>query len=74
MMPQIDFCFSGWVRGAKITRATDVEGKKVDVSKMESSVLASKLTKGELFISLGDYLYDNRDNEIEMFDFEENRP
>lgn len=70
-MPKIDFCFSGWVRGAEIETATDCEGKKVDVSNMDSSVLASKLEKGELFISLGDYLYDNRENEIEIFDFEE---
>jgi len=71
-MPKIDFCFSGWVRGAEVETATDDKGKSVDVSKMDASELARKLSKGELFISLGDYLYDNHSNEIEMFDFEKN--
>lgn len=68
-MPKIDFSFQGWVRGAEVTEATDVEGETVDVSAMDADTLAKKLQAGELFISLGDYLYESRKNEIEMFDF-----
>ena len=61
-MPKVDFCFSGWVRGAEITQAGDT-----DVSDMSSEELTEKLKKGELCISLGDYLYDNNDaSEIEI--------
>ena len=70
-MPQIDFSFQGWVRGADVTDATNAQGEKVDVSNMDAKELAEKLEKGELFISLGDHLYDNKDSEIEIFDFEE---
>ena len=70
-MPKIDFCFSGWVRGAEIKEATDAEGQTVDVSAMDGETLADKLQKGELLIALGDYLYDNKDSEIEITDFEE---
>lgn len=67
----MDFCFQGWVRGAKITIATNIKSEKIDVSKIDEEKLAKKLTDGELFISLGDYLYDNKEAEIEIFDFEE---
>jgi hypothetical protein len=69
-MPKMNFCFQGWVNGANIIEATDVDGKKVNVSKMNPEELADKLNKGELFISLGDYLYSNRKSNIEMFDFD----
>lgn len=68
-MPKIDFCFSGYCVGVEASKATDGEGNNVDVSKMDATELANKLTKGELFISLGDYLYESRKNEIEIFDF-----
>jgi len=70
-MAKIDFCFSGFCQGAEVSECTDMEGNTVDVSKMDATELASKLDKGELFISLGDYLYESRKNEIEIFDFEE---
>lgn len=70
-MPKIDFCFSGWVRGVEIKEATDVEGNKVDVSEMSSEVLADKLEAGELFISLADNLHNGKDEEVQIFDFEE---
>ena len=71
-MPKINLCFSGWVRGADVTKATrdtDTGTESVDVSDMPAEELARKLKAGELFISLGDHLYDADDNEIEMFDF-----
>lgn len=70
-MPRISFSFSGWVSGANITQASDVEGNWVDVSEMSEAELVKKLANGELFISLGDHLYDSLDREIEIFDFEE---
>lgn len=70
-MPRVDFSFQGWVRGAEITSAMDNNGNDVDVSEMDPRVLADKLEKGVLSISLGDYLYkDNTDAEIEIFDYE----
>ena len=73
-MPNIDLCFSGWLRGADITTATNSAGEKVDVSKMKSSELAEMLNNGLLTIALGDYLYQSQDAEIEMFDFAPSEP
>lgn len=71
-MPKIDFCFSGWVRGASVTTATDKDGNLLDVSGMPAKELVQKLKDGVLFISLGDYLYNNNsDVDIEMFDWSE---
>lgn len=69
-MPKIDFCFQGYVRGAEVEKATNINGKEVNVSKMKAETLVKKLTNGELFISLGDYLYDSHKNECELHDFE----
>ena len=67
----INFSFQGWVSAADIKIATDVAGNTVDVSKMPEQELADNLNNGLLFISLGDYLYDNHeDAEIEIFDFD----
>lgn len=71
-MPRVDFCFSGFIRGANIQKASNVQGKEVDVSKMTGEELAKKLENGDLFISLGDYLYNNHQNsEVEISEFEE---
>jgi hypothetical protein len=70
-MPKLDLCFSGWLRGADIKKATDQNGKTIDVVGMPADELAKKLNAGELFISLGDHLYNSNDSEIEMFDFVE---
>jgi hypothetical protein len=56
---------------ADVKHATDQNGKDVDVSAMPADELAKKLNKGELFISLGLYLYNSNDSEIDMFDFQE---
>jgi hypothetical protein len=68
-MPKIDFCFSGWVRGAHVSKATTPEGVEIDVSGLTSAELVSRLSKGELAISLADHLYES-DAEIEIFDYE----
>jgi hypothetical protein len=68
-MPSIDLCFSGWLRGADITTATNYAGEKVDVSQIKPSELAEMLNNGLLTIALGDYLYQSQDAEIEIFDF-----
>ena len=70
-MAKIDLCFSGWVRGADIDWATNVNGEKVCVANLPAEELARKLEAGELFVSLGDYLYNSNDDaEIQLFDFE----
>ena len=69
-MPKIDLCFSGWVRGVEVSKASNDNGEAVDVSNMEADELARKLEKGELFISLGDHLYEGDDEEVCLFDFE----
>jgi hypothetical protein len=70
-MPEINFCFQGHITLADVTTATDINGKEVDVSNMAPHELAERLESGDLFISLGDYLYENsKDAHIEMFDFE----
>lgn len=68
-MPKVDFNFSGWVRNAEVTTATNIHGNTVDVSKMNSDELAKKLEKGELSISLKDYL-NKTEEDVEVFDFE----
>jgi hypothetical protein len=67
----INFCFQGWVRGAKVTTAINAQGKTVDVSKLKSATLVKKLHKGELFILLADHLDDNTDVEIEIHDYDD---
>ena len=69
-MPKIDLCFSGWVRGVEVSKASNDNGEAVDVSNMEADELARKVEKGELFISLGDHLYEGDDEEVCLFDFE----
>lgn len=69
-MPSIDFNFSGWIRGANVTEATDINSKRVDVSQMSPVELCGKLRRGELFISLGDFLYENTKADIEMTDYD----
>ena len=66
---KVDLSFQGWVRGANITSATNVKGETIDVTNMPD--LIEKLNKGELFVSLADALEDNKDSEIEIFDFQE---
>jgi hypothetical protein len=68
-IPRVDFSFQGVVRGARIRKATDQNGEQVNVVGWSDKRLAKALNAGKLFISLGDYLYGNRKNEIEMFDF-----
>ena len=73
---KIDFCFSGWVRGANIRWATPASGYEnnvpIWVADMPPQELASKLQSGELHIALGDFLYEAHDDvEIELFDFKE---
>lgn len=71
-MPKIDFCFSGWVRGAAVTKITTAAGNEQDVTGEDAESVAKNLEAGEYFISLGDYLYDNSHKcEIELFDFDE---
>jgi hypothetical protein len=69
-MPKLSFSFRGWVSRADIIKASDVNGKEIDVSQMKTDELEKKLNSGELFISLGDHLYSSGDAEIEMVDFE----
>lgn len=69
-MAKIDLSFSGWICGAEVTKATDTSGNSVDVSTMPAVELVAKLKSGDLFISLGDYLYENDDEEIDLFNFE----
>lgn len=69
-MPKIDFTFHGSLQGVIITDATNVDGDKVDVRGMSAPELCRKLEAGELFISLGNHLYDSDDAEIVMEDFQ----
>ncbi len=67
----IKFCFQGFVVGAKIETVTVTEtGKPLDVHLLDDAVIAEKLNSGEWCISLADYLYCSRKNEIEMVEFE----
>ena len=71
-MPKIDFCFQGLIRGAEVSTATNGEGETVDVSGMTDTELCDKLEAGDLFLSLGDFLYDNhKEASIEVHDFSE---
>lgn len=71
-MAKIDFNFSGWVRGADVTKVTVVETlTDLDVSDKSASEIIEQIRSGVWSISLGDYLYENKDSEIEVSDFEE---
>ena len=67
-MPKIDLSFHGSLQGANVTQANNVNGEAVDVREMPAHELAEKLENGDLFISLGDYLYSGA-GEIIMEDF-----
>ena len=68
---KIDFSFSGYVVGAEIEKVSDGEtGEVLDVTNLNPEEVLEKLNNGEYLISLGDYLYESRKNEIEIFDFE----
>ena len=70
-MPQIDFSFSGWVRGADVRKAVvATTGKSLDVSQLSAVVLCRRLRSGELLLALGDFLYQNTDSEIDIRDFD----
>lgn len=78
-MPKIDLCFNGWVRGANVTKASrpipEEDGcaspvETIDVSHLSADELVAKLKSGELFISLADCLDDNREDEVELSDYE----
>ena len=71
-MSSISFTFSGYITSADIKNATDINGNLVDVEDMSDKELVKKLQNGDLFISLGNYLYENhRRAEIKISDFEE---
>lgn len=71
-MPKIDLCFRGWFIGTNISTAIDGKSfKPVAVSDMTSEELVEKLRLGDLLLSLADVMdNDNKDQEIELFDFE----
>jgi len=68
-MPSINLCFQGYINGVEVTKATNADGESVDVSEMSEGELCRKLNAGELFVSLGDLLYEGDDEEIELHDF-----
>ncbi len=73
-MPNIDLCFQGWVRGADMETATDVNTmEEVDVSSMSATELIKKIDDGILCISLNDALDVSSKIEIEIFDIEESK-
>ena len=69
-MPKVDFCFSGYVRGAFVDTAVDINGKTVSVEDWTSKQLSKSLNSGKLFILLADHLYESCDTEVELFDFD----
>ena len=69
-MAKINFSFSGWVVEADVTKVTETAtGNEIDVSGVNEREVARRLNEGEWTIALGDHLYENRKNEIEIFDF-----
>lgn len=68
-MPNISFAFEGYAR-TTVDVATDPQGNVVDVSTMSAKELCEKLEDGDLFISLGDHIYNSRKSEISITDFE----
>jgi len=68
----ISFYFRGWVEiDAKELKCSHVErSNAVVTSRFTLKELVDKLNAGEFALALGDYLYDNRDAEIEISDFE----
>ena len=74
-MPLVDFTFSGWVSGASIDKVSVIDKEKglvdKDVSSESAESVVEKLESGDYIIALGDYLYNCKDSEIVMEDFEE---
>jgi len=70
-MPKIDLCFSGWIRGVEVTKATDVAMlTDVSVANMSVEELVSALESRKLVIGLEECLEANHaEDHIELFDF-----
>ncbi len=66
-MPKINFCFQGYINDVSLKFAFNAEGHSVNVTEMTDEELANKLTNGELFISLKDFL--EQAQEIELHDY-----
>jgi len=75
--PHIDFTFEGYITGAEVKKVTETIRKApyfrvISTEGMTPKQLAKGLSSGKYAISLGDYLYDNsEDQNIEMQNFEE---
>jgi len=73
----IDFSFSGYINGARITKVTENLKRApyfrvISTEGMTPKKLAASLNSGKYTISLGDFLYENsEDQEIEITDFQE---
>jgi hypothetical protein len=70
-MAKVNFSFQGWINSADIKEVTVTETvNDLNVEGVPGDELVVKLNSGEWTIALGDHLYNNRKNEIEMFDFD----
>lgn len=70
-MAKITFNFTGWVRDAEINEVTITKtGKKKDVTHVLPDELIKNLRSGKWSIALGDHLYNNKESEIDLSDFE----
>lgn len=68
---KINFSFSGWIRDAEINEVTvTATGKKKDVTHILQEELVKNLRNGTWSIALGDYLYNSKEADIDLTDFE----
>lgn len=72
-MPEINFCFSGWINGAdidEVTVFTDGMPETKDISQESAAEVVAKLRSGEYALSLADSLGSGRSQEVEIFDYD----
>lgn len=72
-MPNIDLCFSGWIRNAEVEYVYVVAtGIQIDISEVSAETLIDNLENGTWAISLTECLDRCSKSKVEMFDYDSN--
>ncbi len=67
-MPEIDLCFEGWIRNAKINSVIVAEtGKRLNIEEVDAQTLCDKLMDGDWCVYLENYRLVTRGNITNSF-------
>lgn len=70
----IKLCFSGWLRNVKVTHVHDVKKDRiVDIRNLDPKKVLRKLQKGTYLLSLRHCFNNSGEQEVEIFEIEEEK-